>query len=258
MTMKEMHEPTIHAVVHVLQAFEPHDFDLTAKSVAEKTGLSEHEATRLLHLLAQQNMINYKETTNSYHLSKEMYILGMTAAQSLTVRDCARPFMDELRNITKETVNLFMIDGRERMCLEQSEGEHDVRVWVKIGTKLPLWRGAAGKALLAHQSDSFISAILHENVPPFDRAPLFDELVQIKQNGVAESIDGREPGASAVAAPIFDGEGEVRASLSISGATDRFTPEKIDAYVELVKGFANAISEELGYSASLYQSNVKV
>ncbi len=73
------------------------------------------------------------------------------------------------------------------------------------------------------------------------------ELEVIRERGVASSVDEREVGSAAVAAPIFDIRGGVGACLSISGPAHRFTWEVVEKFERLVKEGAQAISEKLGY-----------
>ncbi|WP_033006214.1 IclR family transcriptional regulator C-terminal domain-containing protein, partial [Geobacillus sp. WSUCF1] len=73
------------------------------------------------------------------------------------------------------------------------------------------------------------------------------ELEVIRERGVASSVDEREVGSAAVAAPIFNIRGEVRACLSISGPTHRFAPDVLGKFETTVKEGAQAISEKLGY-----------
>ncbi|TDQ37454.1 IclR family transcriptional regulator [Aureibacillus halotolerans] len=243
-----LHEASIDAVITVLRAFEPNDFEHTVQSIAQKTGLNEKDVQHTVAMLLKKQLLYYQESHSMYCLSKEMYVMGVAAGESLTLREAAKPWMEELRNLTKETIHLYVLDGVERMCLERFEGQNEIRLWVKVGTKLPLWDGAAGKAILAYQSESFITSIVHEKVASFARQPLVEELERIRQNGVAESIDGREVGTSSISAPIMDAQHNVLASLSISGATTRFTPERIEAFSRLAHGYAHTISTELGYN----------
>ena len=61
------------------------------------------------------------------------------------------------------------------------------------------------------------------------------------------SIDEREVGSAAVAAPVFNIHGEVKACLSISGPTHRFTEDIIPQLQQKVKEQAQRLSEQLGY-----------
>ena len=67
--------------------------------------------------------------------------------------------------------------------------------------------------------------------------------------GYAVSHGERDIEVAAVSAPVFDEEGKILASLSVSGPVSRFeiTPQVIEA----VKNAASEISYQLGYSKDL-------
>lgn len=73
------------------------------------------------------------------------------------------------------------------------------------------------------------------------------ECRHILETHTACSIDEREVGSAAVAAPIFNIHGEVQACLSISGPTQRFTEDVIPQLQQKVKEHAEKLSEQLGY-----------
>jgi len=76
---------------------------------------------------------------------------------------------------------------------------------------------------------------------------LKEHLQEIRNRGYALSFEERIPGSSSIAAPIFDYQGNVIASISISGPITRFTKEKISFYISLIKKAAEDISQSLGY-----------
>src|SRR5699024_6472826 len=106
---------------------------------------------------------------------------------------------------TKETVNLYILDGEQRACIQQYESEQSVKHMISIGQKLPLTVGAGGKVLLAHQSRAYIDKVIA--VQP-KNVKLEKELQYIVEEKYAESMDERETGTSAASSPIFNMKGE--------------------------------------------------
>jgi len=168
----------------------------------------------------------------------------------------AQPVMERLRDITEETVNLYVLDGFDRVCIEQAEGVHLVRQVVRLGQKIPAYCGAAGKVLVAWQPEDFIERLIsHTRLKPLTKNTISDvvlfkkELAKIRMQGYAVSHGERDIEVAAVSAPVFDEEGKILASLSVSGPVSRFeiTPQVIEA----VKNAASEISYQLGYSKDL-------
>jgi DNA-binding IclR family transcriptional regulator len=80
-----------------------------------------------------------------------------------------------------------------------------------------------------------------------DMDELRADLGRIRKRGYAVSKGEWILEAAGVAAPIFDQFGRLSAALTISGPAQRFTEEKINETVPLVKSGAEEISRELGY-----------
>lgn len=98
---------------------------------------------------------------------------------------------------------------------------------MKIGEKLPLYAGAGGKVPLAFQTEEFQQQVFASEADHMTMEEWQKECRHILETHTACSIDEREVGSAAVAAPIFNIHGEVQACLSISGPTQRFTEDVI-------------------------------
>jgi IclR family KDG regulon transcriptional repressor len=238
---------TVQRALDILYCFTLEQRELTLTEIANKINLAKSTTTRLLSTLEQNNLVQKDPHTLKYRLGQGLYYLGYIAGKSIAVKEIAKPFMKRLRDETQETVNLYILDNESRVCIEQYEGLQSVRHMVNIGEHLPLWAGAGGKLLLAYQSTDFQNHILKKVPSDARRESLQKELSEIRLAQCASSIDEREVGSAAVAAPIFNINEEVKACLSISGPTIRFTPETIDKFKELVKKEAGEISRQLGY-----------
>ena len=155
--------------------------------------------------------------------------------------------MLRLRDQLKETVNLYIKDGEHRVCIQQYESLQSVKHMVQIGQRLPLTVGASGKILLAYESRKFIEEMMEKQVMVKSKLALLSELNEITIENYAISIEEREKGTSAAAAPIFDINGEVIAALSVSGPAQRFNPKKIENLKTILVASALEISNNLGY-----------
>jgi DNA-binding IclR family transcriptional regulator len=61
-----------------------------------------------------------------------------------------------------------------------------------------------------------------------------EQLDEARALGYATSVEEREPGAAAVAAPILNSAHRLVASLAVSGPANRLTPKMMDAYAPLL------------------------
>ena len=142
--------------------------------------------------------------------------------------------MESLRERTRETVNLYIVEGLSRVCVVQKQGPQHVRYVVPIGVPLPLWAGASGKVLLAERPRDFVETVLRAAGKGEDfEAGLAVELEQVRARGYAVSHGERELGASSVSAPIRDPHRGTVGAIAISGPTSRFTPDRVAEFAAL-------------------------
>jgi DNA-binding IclR family transcriptional regulator len=72
-------------------------------------------------------------------------------------------------------------------------------------------------------------------------------LDQIRIRGFAVDNEEMEAGVRCVAGLIFDYDGRPAASVSITGAALRVTPDRVEHFGEIIKSCALTISRELGF-----------
>ncbi|MEX0869706.1 MAG: IclR family transcriptional regulator, partial [Nitriliruptoraceae bacterium] len=185
----------------------------TVSGLAEATGLDRAVLYRLLDTLTTEGFVTRDSESRKYRLGLSILELGVRAAQGLEVRRLAAPALRALSEDTNETACLAVRDRDDLVIVEVIEpDDRFVQVNYRIGHRHPLGIAAHGKALLAFLPDG-------ANKP---------ELQSVRQRGVAFTRDELEPGASGVAAPVFDHTGRAVAAVGIVAPTPRVSePESI-------------------------------
>ncbi|WP_144412259.1 IclR family transcriptional regulator [Corynebacterium uterequi] len=135
--------------------------------------------------------------------------------------DAAKPTMQELVEITGESVQLYQQTGQSRTCVAAAEPPTGLRNTVPVGSRLPLTHGSAAKVVLAFTEDDIVDDILTR------AAFTAEDIEEVRRNDIAESVAEREPGLASLSAPVRDSTGAVVAVLSISGPADRLRPSPI-------------------------------
>lgn len=238
---------SLQRAIDVLQCFTLEERELTLTEISKKVNLAKSTVIRLLNTLEMNNFVERVDASYKYKLGKQLYFIGNIVGQSIEIRSVAKITMERLRDQTKETVNLYVLDKESRVCVQQFESLQSIRHIVRIGEKLPLTIGAAGKVLLAYQSNEVIDKVINSEGPKKSKVDLMNELKLIVDKCFAQSIDEREVGSSAIATPIFDVNGIVVAALSVSGPTTRFTKDVIKELRNYLIDGAVEISSNLGF-----------
>lgn len=239
---------SVQRAIDVLRCFNESKTELTLTDISNETGLAKSTTTRLLATLEGNKFVERDASTGRYRLGRELYFLGHAAGRSIELREVAKETMIRLRDQIKETINLYVREGEHRVCIQQYESLQSVKHMVQIGQKLPLTVGASGKVLLAYQPKKLVDDVMEKQVMVKSKVELLSELSQIAAEKYAESIEEREKGTSAAAAPVFDIHGEVIAALSISGPASRFNPREVPDLKTILVASALEISSQLGYT----------
>lgn len=224
------------------------------RDVARKTGLSSSTAGRIMAYLKDLGILNQDPETLSYMMgSKPLAWAGIYTVTN-DVRTLALPIMVKLQEKTRETISLYVLEGNERVCVERLESPETVRIVARVGRRIPLYAGSAGKIFLAYLPDARREEILKKVklVPLTEKTitnleELRANLQKIQKQGYASSRGEWVLEAAGVAGPIFDQRGQIAAALTISGPSQRFTGERMQEMAHLVKESAAEISNELGY-----------
>jgi len=72
----------------------------------------------------------------------------------------------------------------------------------------------------------------------------------VRKNGFACDLEEHEAHIRCIAAPIWDSQGAVNASLSVTGPAVRMARARIRQIAPLIRGAGLCISKELGYDPS--------
>jgi IclR family transcriptional regulator, KDG regulon repressor len=245
---------TLDRSVAILDCFKLDKPVMGVREVARQTNLSPSTVGRMMGYMKEYGILNQDPETHKYMMgSKVLEWAGIYTVTS-DVRSISLPVMVRLQEKTRETISLYVLEDNERVCVERLESPETVRIVARVGRRIPLYAGSAGKVFLAflpeEQREGIFSNLEMKPITErtiTDLGKLRTELEQIKKLGYAVSKGEWVIDASGVAAPIFNQMGNIIAAMTISGPTQRFTNPVIKEIAVLVLEEAKKISFELGY-----------
>ncbi len=215
--------------------------------------------SKILHTLESEEMVRKDSVSSKYYLGNKLIELGSAARSSLEIRNISRPIITKLHDDLDYTVHLGVIAHGEVLPIESIESGHwywhHFKYPVAVGIPAPMYATGAGKAILAFLSSDEIDDILSRGLEKFtdktqtDTQSLKEELVEIRSQGYAVSNAEHDEMIRSVAAPIFNNDGKVIASVSVLGLATRIVPEKIPEIAEKVMASTKEISHLLGYQS---------
>jgi len=230
----------------ILSAFTPDRPALGISELARRLSLTRSTTHRYVATLATLGYLQQDEPTRKYRLGSRVLDLGFSMLGSLDIREIAAPYLRRLTDATGHTSNLAIRDGTDVILIDRVRGRpgryHHLEFTLHVGSRLPSYCSATGKALLAFlprpDLDRLLDRIdLVQRGPRTltDKAALVAELDQVRRTGVAVNDEELENALRSIAAPVRSRSGEVVAAVNIA------IPWSLVAMSELVAQHAPTI-----------------
>jgi DNA-binding IclR family transcriptional regulator len=160
--------------------------------------------------------------------------------------------MRDLRDETRETVQLGVCTGSEGVIVEKVEGLHALRIAVDLGLRFKLYNNAPGKVLLAFQPPGDRERLLsqleltpHTSRTITDLGELRRECQRVIEQGYATDWAEADEGVHCVAAPILGRHQELAATIWVSAPSRRMPRETFAAVARQAICAAEIISRRI-------------
>jgi IclR family acetate operon transcriptional repressor len=177
------------------------------------------------------------------------------------LRSESQAILDELADMTGETIHLAVPSGTGVVYIAKIESKHALGMSSHIGARLPMFCTSLGKAILAFSAPELLQAVLAER--PEARTThtitspeaLRAELVTVRSQGFALDNEENEVGICCVGAPIIDYTGNAIAAISISGPCDRMNRARAIQLGPLLWESTQRVSRRRGFSGQFPSPN---
>jgi DNA-binding IclR family transcriptional regulator len=225
--------------------------ELGTNEIARRTGMTPSTVSRQLGTLAAAGLVERVATTGRYRLGLKIVHLANAVLARLDVRTVARPHLEELVVRTGETATLSVPGEEDAITIDFIPGSHQIQPVSRLGRPSIGHATSAGKVMLAFSGRSLPDGPLRAYTPRTitDAKELAVEIAGVREQGWAQAIEEREPGLSAIAAPIRSSRGDLEAIAALQGPSSRFDEPAIEAARPALLETADAISRELGWQS---------
>jgi len=245
---------SIQRAASILRSFTEAEPELGVIELSRRLDLHKSTVSRILSTLEHEGLVSQNPETAKYRLGVGLVSLAGVALGRLNARGVSQPYLSQLVASCQETVNVTILDGQECVNIERVASPNPIQYVGWIGRRTPLHCTASGKVLLAFmhpvERAALLSAPLRRYTEKtiFERRRLEDSLETICRQGYAVVHEEFEQGFSAIAAPIFNHEGQAVATIAVSGPTFRLAGGVIEGFVEPLLETTAKISADMGYS----------
>ena len=238
------------AIIRVFNAERP---SMSVSEIAAEVGLTRAAVRRFLLTLSELGYVYAKN--NRFELTPRVLELGYSYLSALTFPDIALPRLEQLVAQTSEASEGCILDRGDVVYVVRVPGPALMTISVNVGARRPAYATAMGRVLLAGlpagELDEYFAQ--HELAPLLpgtitEAAALRAELARVRENGFALVNQELEVGLVAIAVPVHDRTGRVRAAINLSTHVGRRSVKEMRALVPDLRAAAADIEAGLKHA----------
>lgn len=249
-TKKTIHRlSTVDNAISLLTLFLKRD-SIGLVDIEQEIGISKTAAFRLAVTMADRGFLVKDAHSKQYYPGPILFEL-VRKFQLNDVVTVSQSYIQDLSDLTRESVYLSIRSGNKYMYLSGIDSKHLTKVTIPFGDEMDLYFGAAGKVHMAYMSaadlDTYFKRTVFEDFTPntlTDSNVLRNELAHVKEKGYSISLGERDPESGGIAAPIWGIGEEPTAALGVYLPMTRLTSDRQKELIHLIKDYANKISTE--------------
>ena len=236
----------------ILRAVSAHGEGTSLAEITRQVALPKSTVSRMLSTLESIGAVERLAEAEGFRIGAEIVTLASQVAYPRSLIAIARPYLQELAQVSGETISLSVPDGDRALTIDQIDSWRDLRLGNWIGKRLPLYCTSDGKLYLAQWSADALNEYLSRPLEQYaantitDPTRLRQELAQIRIQGYAWNDRERDADLISIAVPIQDENAHVVAAICMFGPFFRFPPpEERAELVQLTVETANRISARI-------------
>ena len=220
--------------LELLRAFRRGERYLGNGELAQRSGLAKATVSRLTHTLIELGYLEYSPAMGKYSLGVGVLALGYAYLSGMSLREAARPLMDDLATATESTVVLGAREHLHMVCLEVCQGHPLFRLNLDVGVRVPHGLTALGRAQLcglpeaqrAEWLERYRADSAAAEWPALERSILQSQL-DYQELGFCYSLGEWNREVYAVGVPLLAVDGSGTLALSLSGPAIKMTKERL-------------------------------
>ncbi len=212
----------------VLLCFDRKHARLSLSEVARLTGYTPAAARRLLMTLEELDYLH--SDGRRFWVAPRALLLARPYLTSRAAPQVAQPILDKLADRTRQSASLGVLLDNEVLIIARSTGRRTLSTGLGIGSRLPVFCSALGRAMLSRLSAE--EALDHLAAAPMDPwtpktvdnlASAVESVERCRRQGWGECDEELELGVRSIAIPISNASDRTIAALSLSVRAERMT-----------------------------------
>lgn len=220
--------------IAILEAFDARHNEMTLSEVARRVNVTPAAARRGLITLIELGYVG--QSGKRFHLKPKVMALGSSFYFAARVDEIILPDLRRLVEMFGDASSVGTLNDHNVIYVAHYSQQRARRASAVAGASYPAFATSIGRVLVAGLPDAALDAWLDalEPVPLtartlVDKAALRDEILAVRQQGYATTVDQLDYGITALAVPIINEDGRTIAAVNSSGYSGMLSPEALVA-----------------------------
>ncbi|MGY4594232.1 DNA-binding IclR family transcriptional regulator [Bradyrhizobium sp. GM22.5] len=137
---------SVDRALSILETLSEDDEGYRLSDLAVRTGLSASTVHRLLATLESRRFVQFDRAESKWHVGVRSFTVGASFARRRNFSAQAIPYLRKLRDLTRETANLAVVDDEFIIVLTRMESREIMRSLTQVGGRVPMVTSGVGKA----------------------------------------------------------------------------------------------------------------
>jgi DNA-binding IclR family transcriptional regulator len=222
----------------VLRCFRPNEVELSNLDFSERTGLPKPTVSRLTYTLCKLDYLVIDARTGNYRLGAGVLQLGFGVLSGMEIGERASDEMRRLRNGPNSyiTCALGEVHRLDVVYVAVHRSREDVSLTMHVGSRLPLFFSAIGRAILVAMSDedreTAFQRIKAEQPDKVEAAQIsYEQAVEeFETLGYCTGYGDWRADVNGIAVPVFSLSGSKVYGLNTGGPSFHVKKKQLEGY----------------------------
>jgi len=224
---------------------------ITLSDLARASGLPVSTCHRYVTTLLDLGALS-RDSAGRFFLGLRLVTLSQASLAANSLRSVARSQLEQMAQLTGETVHLGMHTDHGIVYIDKIDSDKSVRLVSRIGSVVPHYCTAMGKAVLATFSPSerapFLAVATQAHTAyTLTGTALEQELQEVAERRWAIDEQEHEEGVRCLGAAIASSSGELLGAVSVSGPAARFSRQFCIELAPTLLAAADAIGHQASW-----------
>lgn len=240
------HKPTLRTL-SILEFISAGDRSYSLSEISRALGISPSTLFPIIHTLREKKYLNFDKKTQTYSLGLRLFEIG-SRIQNSHAYNAIMDIINEVVEKCDETCHFGVLDHGDVLYLAKADSTNPIRMFSKIGKRMPAYGTAIGKALLKQFTFEELKALYPEGLKPLTANTIncFDELYRQICSSDIFMYENEESNDSirCIAIPLYQ-EKTVVAALSVAIPVYRYEEKKAREIERTLKEASVRFSQEI-------------